>query len=551
MQKTCVRCQAEFEIATEDLAFYEDFSTPPPTRCFDCRSQNRCVHRNEMNLYKRNCDLCERSIVAMYPSEVTFPVYCQECFFGDNWNPLDYGQKYDFSRPFFDQFGELLSKIPHLAIINKLCQNSEYCNYSYANKNCYLTQGSHYEEDCYYDVYSAYNKNCVDNLSIFKSELLYECYFCKNCYHCLYLNHSDNCRDCHFSRDLKGCENCLFCANLHQKKYHIFNKPYSEEEYKTILASHNLHTSTGIAEARRIFVEDMAKEFPVRAVHQVQCENCEGSPMSNCKNIRHAFFCTDSEDSAYGFELNAVFSSQDIDNMGYDKSEHCYLLIGCLGLFDCIGCNACWNGSNVGYSHFCFSCHNCFGCASLHQLKDCIFNTQYSKEEYEEIVPKIIEHMKNDRSFGEFFPESLSPFGYNETKAQEIYPLSKQAAVQKGYTWAEDKPLVGVERVIDAKELPEEMKDITDDISRWAIRCETTNREYRITKEELAFYKNMNLPAPRLHQMERFRRRCEFRNPHKLWGRSCAKCKIEFQTTYSPERPEIVYCEKCYLAEVY
>ena len=27
-------------------------------------------------------------------------------------------------------------------------------------------------------------------------------------------------------------------------------------------------------------------------------------------------------------------------------------------------------------------------------------------------------------------------------------------------------------------------------------------------------------------------------------------CPNEFETTYAPERPEIVYCEQCYLREV-
>jgi len=32
---------------------------------------------------------------------------------------------------------------------------------------------------------------------------------------------------------------------------------------------------------------------------------------------------------------------------------------------------------------------------------------------------------------------------------------------------------------------------------------------------------------------------------------SIAKCSKSIQTSYSPERPEIVYCEQCYLQEIY
>jgi CxxC-x17-CxxC domain-containing protein len=38
----------------------------------------------------------------------------------------------------------------------------------------------------------------------------------------------------------------------------------------------------------------------------------------------------------------------------------------------------------------------------------------------------------------------------------------------------------------------------------------------------------------------------KMRNPRKLFERDCDKCGREMITTYSPERPEIVYCEECY-----
>jgi len=99
---------------------------------------------------------------------------------------------------------------------------------------------------------------------------------------------------------------------------------------------------------------------------------------------------------------------------------------------------------------------------------------------------------------------------------------------------------------------------------------------FRIIPEELQFYRRMNLPLPRLCPNCRHYERLAQRNPLKLWHRSCAcggrksqapntksqyentakyqhgeaPCPNEFETTYSPERPEIVYCEQCYQSEV-
>jgi hypothetical protein len=85
----------------------------------------------------------------------------------------------------------------------------------------------------------------------------------------------------------------------------------------------------------------------------------------------------------------------------------------------------------------------------------------------------------------------------------------------------------------------------------WAIQCEATTRPFKIIKQELDFYRTMRLPVPRLHPDERRRRRLTLRNPRNLWKRPCAKCAKEMQTTYAPDRPEILYCEECFRKEVY
>ncbi len=58
-------------------------------------------------------------------------------------------------------------------------------------------------------------------------------------------------------------------------------------------------------------------------------------------------------------------------------------------------CCACiWPPSdNLLYCYSSVQSHNCFGCVSAKQNEYCILNKQYTKEQYEELVPKIIEHM--------------------------------------------------------------------------------------------------------------------------------------------------------------
>jgi hypothetical protein len=67
---------------------------------------------------------------------------------------------------------------------------------------------------------------------------------------------------------------------------------------------------------------------------------------------------------------------------------------GCSDVFfSCFIINNC---SNIFYSSECFSCKNCFACSGLKNKQYCILNKQYSKEEYEKLVPQIIEKMQAD-----------------------------------------------------------------------------------------------------------------------------------------------------------
>jgi hypothetical protein len=79
---------------------------------------------------------------------------------------------------------------------------------------------------------------------------------------------------------------------------------------------------------------------------------------------------------------------------------------------------------------------------------------------------------------------------------------------------------------------------------------------------ELDFCKRMNIPLPRLCINCRHYERRVMRNSTNFYKRQCmcdkknhfhgaGKCEVEFETSYAPERPEIVYCERCYQQEVY
>lgn len=60
--QTCKTCKKNFEIRPEDFVFYEQIKVPPPGHCPDCRTQRRISFRNERTLYKRQCNLCKKTV---------------------------------------------------------------------------------------------------------------------------------------------------------------------------------------------------------------------------------------------------------------------------------------------------------------------------------------------------------------------------------------------------------------------------------------------------------------------------------------------------------
>ena len=94
------------------------------------------------------------------------------------------------------------------------------------------------------------------------------------------------------------------------------------------------------------------------------------------------------------------------------------------------------------YSELCHSSEDLFGCVALrrHQ-KNALLNTLYSQQEYETLCPKVIDHMRSTGEWGEFFPHRMSPYGYNETIAQEYFPINADISFKQGWGWYEDEPL--------------------------------------------------------------------------------------------------------------
>ncbi|MFC1616534.1 hypothetical protein ACFL21_05305, partial [Patescibacteria group bacterium] len=284
------------------------------------------------------------------------------------------------------------------------------------------------------------------------------------------------------------------------------------------------------------------QEFIKKAMHlymrrKGRVINSSGDFLTDVENCYECYEILGAKDCSYvqgGVEIKDCMDCCYVNGeFGYENCE-CFPM----PFKSCFNLN-CYGGNDIMYSDSCLNNNkNLFGCVSMRQSEYCIFNKQYSKEDYEKLRGKIIEHMKTTSEFGEFFPIQHSPFKYNLTLALEYFPENQELLEQK---------VCDLSRAV---EIPDDISDVDESILKGSLTCYKCSKGYRIIEQELAFYKSKNLPIPRECPECRHLRRAEFRNYRKLWDRECKKCHDGIKTTHSPQDKKEVYCEKCYLEDV-
>lgn len=523
----------------------------------------------------------------MFAHDTPFTFYCSECWWSDKWDPLDYGKSYDFSSPFFSQFGKLLKTVPLLNMWAFKNTNSEYMNYGTNDKNAYLSYAVVSGEDiCYSDMIHQ-SRNCFDCYWTRSSELCFECHDAIDSYNSRFLLNSRSCVESWFLFDCVNCQNCFMCSNLRGKSYYIRNRPYSRNDYLKEIKKIQTNSWKTLQTLREEFVA-LTRNALHKFANIANTSFSSGDNLTNTKNVHDSFYTDNAENLNHCWWTVRYKDSQDVS--GSLDSELMYeISVGALNNYFSKFFTHCHSGRYLEYSYFCHSCSDCFACIGLRNKQYCILNKQYTKEEYESLIPKIKEHMntmpyidKQGRTYtyGEFFPPELSPFAYNETIAQEYFPLTKEEALARGYRW-KDPEVKEYTVTKHPEDLPDDIGSIDDSIFNETIGCahkgtclHQCTTAFRIIPEELSFYQRMHLPLPRLCPNCRHYERLSQRNPLKLWKRRCmclsseslakkdghrntvahfhgnTPCQNEFETPYAPDRAETIYCEQCYQTEV-
>ncbi len=570
--QACQKCKNDFVIDAEDFNFYEMIQTPAPTFCPECRFQRRLTFRNDRTLYKRDCEICKKNIISIYRPEGGTKILCQKCWWGEEFDARIYGKDYDLSKSFFEQYQELMRAVPFLAnfvVDESRMLNSPYNNMVLDLKNCYMMFDSDFNEDCAYGCEVEKSRNCVDTNLIEKGEMCYECVNINNCYRAFYSVDCKNSNDIKFCRDCNGCTDCFGCVNLRNQSFQVFNQSMGDKvTYDAKIKEMNLTSRKNLEEIKKKVFEIWNNGI-TKFMHEEQTNDVSGDYIFNSKNTKESFIVHEGWNVKYCQYMvaNNVKECEDVTQFGNNIERYYEVLQGGNGgsnvRFSWFGVN---ENSHIDYCMQVMTSKNMFGCIGLRGKEYCILNKQYTKEEFEILREKIIKEMKImpyvgkngiRYAYGEFFPSELSPFAYNETTANEYFPLSKEEATNNGFSWHE-RGERNYQPTIKSENIPDGAKDITENIISEVLECinskediEDCTTAFRIITNEALFYQRFNLPLPNKCPNCRHRDRMKLRTSPLFHKTKCSYdgCETEILTAYDSKTSNL-YCKEHYLRTV-
>ncbi len=486
---------------------------------------------------------------AIHP-DTPIPVVTEE-----EWVEMDattFGQEIDLAQPVFDQLWGLVTRVPHNPTRNLNCTQSVAVGTINAN-DCYCVSASYIVNRCLYGYAMLNGEDCIDSGNGMNVARSYQSGGSNDISDCQYVYESKGCLNSSFLFDCWNCEFCFGATNQRNKRFLFFNEQLDEAEYKKRLAEIDLSdASVANVYIKRFMALWRAEGVWPEAFGYGNTE-AEGEHVFGCVRCQECFWQNMSVD-CYRCRLGASNSGCAYTS-GAGSQQDSYMTTGgtfgsgnkfCVGATKCIGCEYCFN---------CRECENCFGCVGLQHKKFCIFNKQYTEEEYWRRLDELKCQMLEAEEYGSFFPAKFSPCGL-QFSAGEIYVgYSAERLKQYGAPYLDPKrgqvfaPHPQELQPIEADSLPLRLDDVDSSLFVGkAIHDPECDRLFTILPSEFETYKAKRWPLPRRHFTTRLIELVRRSNSPMPKDAECAACHVAI-TTYRnftfPERT--VYCRSCYL----
>ena len=495
----------EFTLTSQHLDAYEYFDLPLPTVCPEERFRLQLSFRNDHRLFLRTCSQTDKPIVSIFGAQAPFPVVSNEYWRSDDYNPLLFGRNFDFNQLFVEQLLALWWTVPRPATSTRGELNCEGTHLAFDLRNCSFVFHARDCTDCLYCVGIWHSEKCVDCYNVRASSRCYECVHCNNCRDVYWSTMATNCESCWFVSNCSNCKYCLFCSNLDGKEYYVKNRPVTPEEFSEAVRRAEFLARSNAERAKEEFglflldqpLPDFFSDLP---------EETSGNYLSHCRKSYNSYECFNSIDlldcnqlhnatnclEGFGFGDGLIDSAQFVS-----VGSHARNIVNCI---------ECWNDvSDLAYCNYCENSHHLLACIGLRNREYCIFNKQYSKEEYTTKRAAIVAFLKERGIWGKFFPAQFSGLAYNQSAAILYMPLAHVTAKMMGFRWDESPPLTPAE-LLSGSDLPadQQFKAVPNTTATLPLSlagkgcfiCEISGMPFAVLPQELRLYEALGVPPP-------------------------------------------------------
>ena len=545
-------CEKKFEITKEDIEFLMVLRVPPPHLCPTCRHQRRLSFTNYSRIFKRKCEVPghDEILISIIPPVSPWIVYDDKVYLSDEWDARDYAASYEAKNPFLTQVYDLKKKIPHAGAPHGAeVINSDYTFYGRYIRDSYFAFGAYSSEEICYSGAVFDSHHIFDCYNINSGEMLYECIGCNKCVRVFFSYFSRECIDSYFLYDCANCMDCFGCVNLRNKRYCWFNEQLNKEEYEKRRKEADLGDPEATKKIRTQFF-DFIKKYPVRAERFEGSVDVTGNDIVHSKNIYNGFQIENAEHFRH---VHFIKGAKDGMDMTYgSKSELSYETTGVgVGSFRTHFSVNCKTVSDCEYSINCTNSQNCFGCIGLKNVSYAIMNKIYEPDEYFKRLDELKTEMLKREEYGEMFSMDFSPYAYNTSIAEMIYPMTKDEMAPFGLPYQDDveSSTQGL-LIVEKKEREQSVQNFSAEILSKAFLSEISGKPFRLIDRELTFHKRYNFALPTETPVERMTRRMHESGIKRMTEEMCFSCGTLINSQYKSSDGWRPYCSACYQKEV-
>lgn len=537
-----------FEHHELEKRHYERFGFPVPDIHPITRFLVKLAFVNTWSLNWTKDARTQKDILSCYNPADGHIVYDHTYWWSDEFDAKAYGREFDFSRPFFEQYFEMVQKIPKLNLTLLKSENVDYCNNMFASRNCYLTFNSVACEDCYYCLRGTENRDCAYVHSSQKCELCFSCANCRECYNVQFSEFSTQCTNSRFLSNCIDCTDCYQCANLKHKQYCIRNTQYTKEEYERQMADIDLSRYSLLKKEQEQW-DGFLHAQPMQVERNLNCEDSTGVLLVNCKSCVQCFYMNGGENcfSSWGSK-----QAENCDSSGDLGAEYGVMNIGYVNSKQCAFTHMVEHSYDLLYAQFMVQSHDCFGCYGLKKDQYCILNKQYSEEEYKTLKAAIVDHMKKTGEWGQPFPVQYSPFPYQETLADismsVLFDHREDIIRRMGLRTDEGirDASSASQSAIPADQIPDSLDQFSDEWFPKTFICRKIDRKFKITKKEVELYRRFRVAVPRLAWRTIFEEWYPLLQPLPNEA-ECAQCGKDIYSYIHPSKTtRALFCDQCF-----